>query len=69
MIADEKVSPIKPEAPGEAAVMCVIPQVNIQAVYNWLNSDGMKMPQDEVRSAIQFLASARVLTEEPPDSP
>jgi hypothetical protein len=51
-----------PESQEAQPVMCLIPHQNLQAVYNWLNSDDMTMPQREVRQAMKLIMAAHVVT-------
>lgn len=55
-IKEEEQGPQKPPVS-----MCLIPQANLQAVYDWLNSDRMMMPQNEVRQCLALLNSASLV--------
>lgn len=41
--------------------MCVIPEQNLRAVYNWLESDTMIMPYSQVKKCLELLGVAKVI--------
>lgn len=56
---ESNVTPIKA---GPAMVR--IPQTNLQQVWEWLNSDAMTMPQNQVRAMQRLLETAQMEDQE-----
>jgi len=59
-----KDEPKKVEATRESnppVRMCLIPEANLIALYKWLNSDTMSLPQNEVRAYLKLIADARLV--------
>jgi len=58
----KSVEKIEKSAQEEAPVqMCLIPEQNLRAVYNWLESDGMIMPYSQVKKCLELLGVAQVV--------
>jgi hypothetical protein len=41
--------------------MCVLPQANVQELFNWLNSDRQLMPHNEVLRCMYLLNEAKLI--------
>jgi hypothetical protein len=41
--------------------MCVLPEANLRAVYDWLESPKMSMPHNEVVQCLKLLGVAQIL--------
>lgn len=48
---------------SEAVKMCVLPEENLRAVYDWLESDQMTMPHNQVMKCLQLLGVAQILVD------
>jgi hypothetical protein len=46
-----------------AQKMCALPVENLKAVCDWLNSDDMPLPQNQIRKALALLFVAEVIEE------
>lgn len=58
----EKKSPkLNPKLNAQGLVMCEIPKDNVKAIYDWLNSNEMLMPQNQVRQCIALLNTATII--------
>lgn len=57
----EKATTTEPPVKTQGPVMCAISKDNIQALYDWLNSDAMTMPQNQVRMCISLLNEATLI--------
>jgi len=53
LIADALIADV-PTPPA----MCKLPVANLQSVCDWLNSDSMTLPQNEIRNALRLLLVA-----------
>jgi hypothetical protein len=49
----------KAQVPKEK--MCTLPVTKLKVACDWLNSDNMTMPQNEVRQVLALLMSAKVI--------
>ncbi|PCJ39141.1 MAG: hypothetical protein COA71_14590 [SAR86 cluster bacterium] len=45
----------------QTVTMCIISQANLQAIHDWLNSDSMLMPQNQVRYQLRLINSAKLI--------
>ena len=62
-MADKKsTSPkMSPKLNAKGSIMCEISQENIKAIYDWLNSNEMLMPQNQVRQCMALLNTATII--------
>jgi hypothetical protein len=52
-------APVQQAAP--VVQMCILPEANLRAVYDWLETDQMCMPHNEVVRCLQLLGVAQIL--------